>query len=187
MNNDIDTWHRFAALLPEPDAQDIADCWQIGEQEAGLRVLVSGLLTHQIPISETVRAQLSVLAEIWGEREVLTPGLLRCPGDGRPAPVALTDSPYEPDHDSPAEPVLVPWITCTTCGQLLLRAHLLDAGQSLSHLAEYYAIASPDGATVLHTFPAYTDEPFDPDDPTDPAGTAFAALLNGCAEPTGSH
>ncbi|GAX58387.1 hypothetical protein SO3561_09960 [Streptomyces olivochromogenes] len=57
------------------------DCWDIGEQEAGLGLLVSGLIAHQLPISETVTAQISVLAEVWGEGESLTPQILQCRGD----------------------------------------------------------------------------------------------------------
>ncbi|MGN5382074.1 hypothetical protein ACQ4WX_48070 [Streptomyces lasalocidi] len=49
------------------------DCWDIGEQEAGLGLLVAGLLAHQLPISETARAQISVLAETWGERSCSRP------------------------------------------------------------------------------------------------------------------
>ncbi|WP_101254920.1 hypothetical protein [Streptomyces barkulensis] len=74
MIDDADTWNRLAALLPEADAREVGDCREIGEQEAGLGLLVFGLLTHRVPISETVRARISVLAEDWGGREALTPG-----------------------------------------------------------------------------------------------------------------
>jgi hypothetical protein len=69
MTNDVDTWHQLAALLPLAEAEEVNDCWAIGEQEAGLGLLVDGILRNDVAISETVRAQLSVLAEAWGEWE----------------------------------------------------------------------------------------------------------------------
>jgi hypothetical protein len=79
---DAAIWNWLAALLPEAEAQEVKDCWDIGEQEAGLGLLVSGILDHRVPISETVRVQISVLAETWGERETLTPRILQCRDDG---------------------------------------------------------------------------------------------------------
>ncbi|WP_329186918.1 hypothetical protein [Actinacidiphila glaucinigra] len=62
MIDDVDTWHRLAALLPSDQAQEFNACWTIGEQEAGLSLLISGLLSNDVVISETVRAEISVLA-----------------------------------------------------------------------------------------------------------------------------
>ena len=73
MTDDAVIWNRLASLLPEAEAQQVKDCWAIGEQEAGLGLLVLNILGRQVLISETTRAQISVLAEVWGEREALTP------------------------------------------------------------------------------------------------------------------
>lgn len=86
VTDDAAVRNRPAALLPEAGAREVNDCWDIGEQEAGLGLLVSGLLGHQVPISGTVRAQISVLAETWGEREALTPRILHCADEGIPGP-----------------------------------------------------------------------------------------------------
>ncbi|GHF29956.1 hypothetical protein E5082_00690 [Streptomyces griseoluteus] len=59
-------WRRFAVLLPPARAADIVDCWEAGEQETGLGRPVAGLLEHQVPTSETARAEIGVTAEAWG-------------------------------------------------------------------------------------------------------------------------
>ncbi|MFF0010425.1 hypothetical protein [Streptomyces sp. NPDC005374] len=176
MTDDVAVWERLAALLPEAEAQEVKDCWDIGEQEAGLRQLVSGLLAHETPISETTRAQLSVLAEVWGEREALTPQILQCRRadqtaclklielDGGSAEAALAES----GHD-PADLVLVPWIVCARCGQVLMRAHTRESWGGLSYLAQHYVITKPDHASVLQMFPSGS------------ASTAFAALQQECS------
>ncbi|MET7986521.1 hypothetical protein [Streptomyces sp. NPDC005281] len=179
MIEDAAAWNRLAALLPEPEALGFRDCWSIGEQEAGLGVLVSGILAHHALISETVRAEISVLAEAWGEREALTPRILQCPGNGAPAELKLIEHDDGTDH----EPVdgsgpelaglfLVPWVGCTRCGQVLMRAHSRESRGDLSYLAHHYVITSPDRATVLRVFPA------------DSVSVGFSALLGYCAEPT---
>ena len=91
MTDDVVVWNQLAALLAEPEAQEVRDCWTIGEQEAGLGLLGSGILAHQVPISDTVRAQISVLAETWGERQSLTPRILQCRADGTPAHLKLLE------------------------------------------------------------------------------------------------
>lgn len=179
MTDDVDAWHRLAALLPPAEAQEIGDCWDIGEQEAGLGLLVSGILAHDVAISEMARAQLSVLAETWGERAALTPRILQCRGDGQPAAaVTLVE---DDDVLVGADTVLtdralagliqVPWIICTRCGQVLVRAHTREAWGDLSYLAVHYAITTPDRTAVARLFPA------------DAAGEAFAGLLRSCDQP----
>ncbi|AOR30066.1 hypothetical protein BFF78_02355 [Streptomyces fodineus] len=178
MTEDVVLWNRLAALLPEAEAQEIRDCWDIGEQEAGLGLLVSGILDHEVPISETVRARISVLAESWGEREVLTPRILRCHGNDAPARLKLIDHGVRTD-DVPADGpdpeetglVRVPWIACTRCGQILMRVHARESWGDLSCLAEHYVIPSPDHSTARRRFPAGS------------ADAAFDALLNECPQP----
>jgi hypothetical protein len=172
-NVDRDRWYRIADLLPEAAAEDVKGCWEIGEQEAGLRQLIEGLLAFQIPVSGEDRARIAVLTEEWGERELLAPGLLRCLGDGAPAAVRLLDGDGEgaellPGEGELAGQMLVPWIRCNRCGQFLLRAHHWEDWDDLSHLATHYLIASADLATVLRTFP------------DDAVGAAFAELLDHC-------
>jgi hypothetical protein len=179
MTDDVDTWHQLAALLPPDQAQEFNDCWAIGEQEAGLGLLVSGILSNDVAISETVRAELSVLAETWGDREALTPRIRQCRSDGQPAPavtlieqddVLVSGDTVLADR-SLAGLVLVPWISCNRCGQVLMRVHAREAWGELSYLAERYAITRPDQAAVARLFP------------TDSAGKAFTSVLQSCGQP----
>ncbi|AKJ08681.1 hypothetical protein ABB07_01085 [Streptomyces incarnatus] len=177
MTDDPAIWNRLAALLPEAEAREVMDCWAVGEQEAGLGLLVSGILEHQVLISDSVRAQISVLAEAWGEREALTPQILQCRDGGTPGPVRLIegDGSTAPEAMDGAEQdlaglVLVPWIACARCGQVLMRAHARESWGGLSYLARHYVITTPNRATVLRLFPA------------DAADAAFAALQQACSE-----
>ncbi|MFI2302075.1 hypothetical protein ACH5AL_24990 [Actinacidiphila glaucinigra] len=179
MIHDVDTWHRLAALLPSDQAQEFNDCWAIGEQEAGLSLLISGLLSNEVAISETVRAEISVLAETWGEREALTPRIRQCRGDDQPASavtlieqddVLVSGDTVLADH-SLAGLVLVPWISCTRCGQVLMRAHTREEWGGLSYLAQQYAITTYDRMAVARLFPA------------DSAGEAFISILQSCDQP----
>ncbi|MGA5816719.1 hypothetical protein ACPC54_02475 [Kitasatospora sp. NPDC094028] len=176
---DVDTarWDRIADLLPEPAAREVKDAWQIGEQEGGLAVLVEGLLARQVPISAADRAQISVLLDGWGVRDALTPGLVRCLGDGGPEPVQLLDGDGDGEEaevltgwSEPelAELVLVPWIGCTRCGRVLLRAHRWEDWDDLSYLAEYYVIAPAGERKALRIFPYDADQ------------AAFDELLRDC-------
>ncbi|RGD58493.1 hypothetical protein DR950_12500 [Kitasatospora xanthocidica] len=179
MDEDTALWHRIADLLPADAAQGVKDCRAIGEQESGLGLLVEGLLARQIPIGGTDRARISVLTEEWGERERLAPGLLRCPGDGAPAPVRLLDGERDEaevvtgwSEPELADLVLVPWIGCTRCGRTLLRAHTWEPWDDFSYHAERYVISTPDGRRAERILPR------------DAAGAAFAELLRGCPEAT---
>ncbi|MFJ4188566.1 hypothetical protein [Kitasatospora sp. NPDC089509] len=175
MDENTALWHRIADLLPADAAEGVKDCWRIGEQESGLGLLVEGLLARQIPVSGTDRAQISVLTEEWGEREKLAPGLLRCPGDGGPAPVRLLDGERDEAEVLTGwrEPeltglVLVPWIGCTRCGRTLLRAHRWEDWDDFSYLAEHYVISTPDGGRAERILPQ------------DAAQEAYAELLDRC-------
>lgn len=177
MTDDAVLWNQLAALLPEAEAQEVKDCWDIGEQEAGLGLLVAGILGHQVRISETARAQISVLAETWGEREALTPQILKCRDAGTPGPLKL----IEGDGNTASEAmdgaeqdlaglVLVPWIACTRCGRVLMRAHARESWGDLSYLARHYVITTPNRATVPLRFP------------TDSVDAAFASLQHACSD-----
>ncbi|MFD7229248.1 hypothetical protein [Streptomyces sp. NPDC059881] len=178
MTDDVVAWNGLAALLPDAEAQEVRDCWDIGEQEAGLGLLVSGLLAHHVRISETVRAQISVLAETWGEREALTPRIRQCRGNDAPDQVKLIEHSDDTTDglvdgwsgQGLADFVLIPWIVCTRCSQVLIRAHGREGWGAPSHLADHYIITSPDRATDRQVFPA------------DSAGVAFAKLT-GCSGP----
>jgi hypothetical protein len=63
-----------------------------GDQYTGLRLLLAGLLSHQVPINETVRVRLAVVAEAWGEREFLTPQILDCLSDNEPSRLNLASA-----------------------------------------------------------------------------------------------
>ncbi|MER7182683.1 hypothetical protein ABT404_24935 [Streptomyces hyaluromycini] len=179
MTEGVDTWNRLATLLPPAQAEEFKDCWTIGEQEAALGLLLSGILSNDVAISETVRAQLSVLAETWGEREALTPRIRQCRGDGQSASavtlveqddVLVSGDTVQADR-SLASLVLVPWISCTRCSQVLMRVHAHEAWGALSYLAERYAITTPDRTAVARLFS------------TDSADKAFTSLLQACDQP----
>ncbi|WP_371676676.1 hypothetical protein [Streptomyces sp. NBC_01276] len=152
-----DAWERFARLLPERDAHELRDCWDIGEQEAGLDRLVGALLRHRVAVSETVRAEISVVAEVWGMREALTSHLLACPGDGSPALLELTEGdPLPALSDSRlTDLVLIPWIRCAS-GRLLIRAHVEEPWGDLSLIAEHYAVLASEEGPVLQLFEAFS-------------------------------
>ncbi|MFE5791175.1 hypothetical protein ACFQ8C_01235 [Streptomyces sp. NPDC056503] len=185
MTEELAVWRRLVALLPEAEAEEAGECWSIGEQEAALALLVSGLLTHQVRIGESTRARISVLAEGWGEREALTPRLLRCPGDGEPSPVRLVEAASDVVRgpgDGSADDVLVPWIACERCGGVLARKHAREPWGGLSHLARSYVITWPEGGAVVREFPADAADAADAAHSADAAHTAFEALLAVCAE-----
>ncbi|MFJ4687637.1 hypothetical protein [Streptomyces sp. NPDC088789] len=149
-------WRALAALLPPHLAGQVLDCWSIGEQEAGLGLLVSGLDDESVPISEETRALLSATAEDWGVREALEAGIAGCrplPGDASPvrllrapetAPLPAGAVAGRPDLSAL---VLVPWITRTppSCGRLLARAHSREPWGGLSYIAEAYVVLAPEG------------------------------------------
>ncbi|MFH9967867.1 hypothetical protein ACH4PR_42050 [Streptomyces mirabilis] len=145
-------WRRFAALLPPADAREILDYWDIGEQEAGLDQLVAGLLKHQVPISETVHAEIAVAAEVWGMRTALAPGLGQClSGDQEDTGLRLIEhadtvplrGSSVGDDTALVDLLVVPWIACTRCGQVLARAHIQEPWGDLSYLARHYVLFFP--------------------------------------------
>lgn len=184
MNDDAALWNQAAALLPDAEAQEFVDAWNIGEQEGGLGLLVSALLDHEVAISGTDRARISVLTESWGERRTLAPRLLGCRDDGTASHLTLIEGEGEGEGEGDdggpvtvggaerelAGLVLVPWIACTRCGRLLLRAHARESWGELSYRARQYVITAPDRTTVLRLFPAYS------------AAEAFHALQEACPE-----
>ncbi|MGW2182020.1 hypothetical protein ACWCXX_28785 [Streptomyces sp. NPDC001732] len=159
MTDEAAVWHRLAALLPSDDAQDVMDSWNIGEQEGGLELLVSALLRHQVPMDETTRAEIAVVCEAWGMWPLpLEPRLSQCPGSGTVSALCLIEN--TAGTPLPATTVgladqllLVPWISCTPCGQTLARAHTREPWGELSHTPEHYVVLDTDQGTALRLFP----------------------------------
>ncbi|RST08086.1 hypothetical protein E2C00_22230 [Streptomyces sp. WAC05374] len=173
MIDEVTLWYRFAALLPEPAATRVRDCWNTGEQEAGLDALVSGLQTHRVVISETTLAEIAVLVQAWGMGDELTHRLLCCAavasGDGDGARLRLIEHPDARPLPSPgADHVLVPWIGCGRCGAVLARAHTVEPWGGLSYLPVHYAVMGP-GSVPARVFPPRSPWP------------ALAALRDECA------
>ncbi|MGC5005368.1 hypothetical protein [Streptomyces sp. NBC_00353] len=161
MIDEATQWRRFAALLPPSDAAKFMDCWDIGEQEVGLDQLVAGLLKHQVPISETVRAEIAVAAELWGMRTALAPGLGRClddhQEDSRLRVIEHADTVPLPGSSVATDTALagllvVPWIACTRCGRVLARAHNQEPWGDLSYLARHYVLFVPGRSTLTALF-----------------------------------
>ncbi|MEU6467718.1 hypothetical protein ABZ927_18075 [Streptomyces massasporeus] len=172
-------WRRLAGLLPAAgDREEVQACWDIGEQEAGLELLVDRLLGQGAGVEESARAELAVMAEQWGEWEWLgmriaalphvgeEAGRLRVLQDGaeetRPAGFVLPEHPL-------AVAVLVPWIVCAPCARVLARAHRREEWGALSFLAEGYVVFGPGLAPLV----------FLREDPG-AAWDALAALRDGC-------
>ncbi|MGW2642116.1 hypothetical protein [Streptomyces sp. NPDC001348] len=166
-------WSGLAALLPDPvDVDLVQGCWDIGEQEGGLTVLVGKIREQGLAVDESARAELAVMAGRWGVWDRLGPDIARCgpaadaarlrvfPDDGgQPFPAgSVLESPPAPDL------FLVPWIGCARCGRVLARGHRLEEWGELSHLPLCYVVSAPGGS------PAPTV--YDPEE----RGAAWAAL-----------
>ncbi|MCX5378579.1 hypothetical protein [Streptomyces sp. NBC_00091] len=156
MTDEAAVWTRFARLLPDHDAQEVQVCWDIGEQEGGLELLVSSLLQHQLTIGETTRVEISVVAETWGVRENITSRLLACPGDGLPSPLELVERPdtvpLTLTDPRLADFLVIPWIRCKTSGRLLTRAHVEEPWGDLSLTPEHYAVLANTQGPSLQLF-----------------------------------
>ncbi|MFE0513693.1 hypothetical protein [Streptomyces sp. NPDC058964] len=159
--DEADLWHRLAALLPSPgDVDEVRGCWDIGEQEAGLTVLVRRVRELGLPLGDVERAEIAVMAQEWGvwdqlgtdiaacPREV-GPELLRVLGDGAGDPVPGRS--VLPDRSSP-ELFLVPWITCASCGRTLARGHTREEWGDLSYLPLLYVVFTPGRSMAPRVF-----------------------------------
>ncbi|MCF2530941.1 hypothetical protein [Yinghuangia soli] len=148
-------WERLADHLPRADAEEILGFRDIGEQEGGIDHLVAALVTHQVPITGTERAEIAVLAEIWSVREMVESRLAQCLAAGEAEPGLLVlpaDTPTSPAYPTAGELVVVPWITCTRCDRTLVRAHLYEEWDDLSFLPEYYGIRDPQQSLTAARF-----------------------------------
>lgn len=162
---EADLWNRLATLLPTPDdATDFLECRDIGEQEAGLDLLVRLLRESRIPIGDTTRAELEALAEQWGVRLALHDEIASCirdPDADGSLRLLPDDQAIPTDHAAigltdaeSAELLLAPWIECTHCGRTLGRTHHMEEWGELSYLASRYIVwASPgtDGEAEMFT------------------------------------
>ncbi|MFD0381218.1 hypothetical protein [Streptomyces sp. NPDC127112] len=152
-------WDRFAALLPDPDGDEVRVCWAVGEQEAGLDYLVDALLRHRVRIGEDTRAEIAVVAEGWGVREAVARRLVECPGDGLPAELELVEG--ADTVVGVGDPVLdgfllIPWIRSTGSGRLLVRAHVEEPWGDLSLIPEYYGVLASGQGPVLRLFESFS-------------------------------
>ncbi|MHB9858187.1 hypothetical protein [Streptomyces sp. YIM S03343] len=174
-------WSRLAALLPDPDDVDrVQGCWDIGEQEAGLDVLVGRLLEQELAIAEPTRAELAVMAAQWGVWDRLAAEIMRCRTDetdhaplrvltgtaAQPMPVRTV----LPEHPTP-DLFLVPWIACGPCGRTLARAHEREDWGDLSYVPEFHVVYAHDGSMAPQVF----DETR-----RDAAWAALSALRTAC-------
>ncbi|MFH8370488.1 hypothetical protein [Streptomyces sp. NPDC018031] len=157
MTDEAAVWHRLAALLPPDDARAVEDCWGIGEQEGGLELLVAALLRHQVPIDETIRAEIAVVCEAWGMWPFpLAPRLSQCPGSTTASVLQLIENTASAPQPATTvglgdQLVLVPWISCTACGRTLARTHTLEPwGMSLT--PEHYVILDPGQSAIDRLF-----------------------------------
>lgn len=177
-------WSRLAGLLSAADdREEVQACWDIGEQEAGLELLVDRLLGQGAGVEESARAELAVMAEQWGEWDWLgariaalplvgeVAGRLRVLHDGaeetRPAGFVLPEHPL-------AASVLVPWLVCAPCERVLARAHRREEWGALSFLAEGYVVFGPGFTPVVFL----REEP-------GAAWDALVALRDGCGRGCG--
>ncbi|MFF8711581.1 hypothetical protein ACF07T_09095 [Streptomyces sp. NPDC015184] len=178
MTDEVAVWRRLSALLPTEDAQDVMACWNIGEQEGGLQLLVSALQKHQVAIDETTRVEIAVVCETWGMWPVPLESLPRPDsGDGSHSTLRLV----EDDATAPLPGttvglhdrlLVVPWIGCTACGRTLARAHTREPWGDLSYVPEHYVVLDADpGVAAPHVFA--------------PEGVrdALAALRTSCERP----
>ncbi|MFE0455372.1 hypothetical protein ACFW2D_29725 [Streptomyces sp. NPDC058914] len=152
MTEEATVWRSLAPLLPPVQAREVTDLRSIGEQEAALGLIVSGLLALNIAIREDTRALLAVTAEEWGEREVLEERISQCrslhPDDSGVRVIATTDADPLAGPSLTTEPALadllvVPWLTCVRCGTVLGRAHSREPWGDLSYLARHYVLFRP--------------------------------------------
>ncbi|MFF4016371.1 hypothetical protein [Streptomyces sp. NPDC001843] len=173
-------WSRLAALLPDPvDVDVVQGCWDIGEQEDGLTVLVEKIHEQGLAVDESARAELAVMAEQWGVWDQLGPDIARCgpaadaarlrvfpddAGEPLPAGSVLTDLP------APGL-FLVPWICCARCGRVLARGHRLEEWGELSYLPLCYVVFTPGGTPA----PTVHDH-----EERGAAWSALAAVTAGC-------
>ncbi|MBD0424771.1 hypothetical protein H0H10_37340 [Streptomyces sp. TRM S81-3] len=175
-------WARLAALLPgADDADEVRGCWEIGEQEAGLEVLVGRLLEQELAVGDTARAELAVMAEQWGVWDRLGTGIVAClPGPAGPARLRVHEDGAEPpvparsvlEDPAPGGLVLVPWVSCAGCGLVLARAHVYEEWEELSYLAEAYVVHAPGASRPPRVFARSEAD--------DAAWSALAALREGC-------
>ncbi|HEX4789505.1 MAG TPA: hypothetical protein VH372_13635 [Actinospica sp.] len=132
---------------------ELAEVWDIGEQEAALATLISALTEADAALSAGARGRIAVLAEAWGCWETLRGALAGCRADdAAPATIAMIEDTPEglrieaalgalfaagrADPDSADGPggvrgvanpwpghSLVAWFSCRRCADVLVRVH----------------------------------------------------------------
>ncbi|MGW0707065.1 hypothetical protein ACWD4G_14100 [Streptomyces sp. NPDC002643] len=149
-------WSRLASLLPDAgDVETVQDCWDIGEQEAGLGVLVERLTELRLPVDDKARTEIAVMAEEWSVWDRHGAEIVELAQDAeRPPRLRVFEDGAEdtlPAREVLAEPPsptseLVPWIACPPCGRTLARSHRREEWGGLSYLSEVYVVFAHDGA-----------------------------------------
>ncbi|WP_067865934.1 hypothetical protein [Nocardia shimofusensis] len=160
---EAELWERLAVLLPSAeDAENFRDCHETGRQEAGLGFLMHRLIEHRVPVTDRTRAEIEVLAEQWGERLARHDEVVACARDSE-GEVSIrlvpddASSPVGPDRLGITDPALagllvVPWLECLRCRQVLDRVHAQEPWGELGYLAAYYTLrrsATSDSATEI--------------------------------------
>ncbi|NUT50583.1 MAG: hypothetical protein HOV94_25235 [Saccharothrix sp.] len=135
-------WRELAALLPDGVAREVVECWEIGEQEAGLDRLVTGLVEADVAIGDEDRARIAVVAEVWGVREAVEPALRRCrAAAGGRVRVVEDAEPVAGTAFGLPDLVVVPWLACTRCDDVLGRAHRREPWGDLSYIPAHYVLS----------------------------------------------
>jgi hypothetical protein len=148
----------LAALLPEPDRESVVDCWDIGECEGALELLVDAVAAHDIPLDTLTRARILVLAEGWDHRQVVEELLAACREAPEPEPAVVLLPPESPGRvaDLPGHPLhglfLREWMRCGCCARTLVCAYRDADSAEYETTAEHYAVLG-DGAPRVHEEP----------------------------------
>jgi hypothetical protein len=138
----IEQWEALAALLPPDKAAGVVDFVMIGEQEGAIATLVEGLLESGVPTADNVRAEIAVLAEVWGTWNGVEDDVRRCAPD--PTGGGCVKLAAEAEIPVPeVSPVVLPWLECALCGGVLHRVGDREFWYVIG--ADRFELNDPDG------------------------------------------
>ena len=138
MDASIEQWEALAALLPPDEAEDVLGFVLIGEQEGAVETLVARLREGGVPTADVVRAEIAVLAEVWGVWSRVEDDVRRCAPD--PAGGGCVRLAARPGAETA---LVLPWLECVRCGGVLHRVG--DHELSLLLDADRFELTDPDG------------------------------------------